>query len=584
MVATATVTLVGLAPSSAAGEGGPTNYVQQWEVIVDQVSYANGLAAHPTETLLYLSLTSGHQTHPNAILEYNYGTGARRYSAHVGSEPGPLAVSPDGASLYVGLTGANRIARLTTVDLGVVYDVAVGAVPTDIAIDPGDSGRVIVGTKDRDTVLVTGTEVAANVAVCCTQVAFADDGRAIGRSRDFVYTLTFDTDGLYVDEIADIASGGSGYDLWYHDGMVISSGGEVIDPDTLAEVRNISPVAALSPDLDRGFVCYEPAATTRCSEVVISTGESLAERLIPEAVISSSFHHVSLGTDGIATLSDHPSTTQGLVILSGVPTSKLTVTVRNVLDNVAYAQPVEVYDVDFRKVRTLEFPPFETGLPAGTYYVLARGLDYAMWYPGVGEYRPEYAAPIVLTGDDVAIDTYILEPLRDVFANPDIDFLVNAAISYGCNYRTFCPEDAVTRGQMASFLARALDLPTSPTDYFTDDTTSTHQTAINALRHANITLGCTTDGTTYCPDNTVTRGQMASFLARALDLPTSPTDYFTDDTTSTHQTAINALRHANITLGCTTDGTTYCPDDTVIRRHMAAFLHRALADRYGPLP
>ena len=39
---------------------------------------------------------------------------------------------------------------------------------------------------------------------------------------------------------------------------------------------------------------------------------------------------------------------------------------------------------------------------------------------------------------------------------------------------------------------------------------------IEALKASGITQGCT--GTTYCPDQAVTRGQMAAFLARALGL------------------------------------------------------------------
>jgi hypothetical protein len=67
---------------------------------------------------------------------------------------------------------------------------------------------------------------------------------------------------------------------------------------------------------------------------------------------------------------------------------------------------------------------------------------------------------------------------------------------------------------MASFLSRALDLPSTSKDFFTDDSGSTHQVAINRVAAAGITTGCT--ATTYCPRLPVTRGQMAAFLHRAL--------------------------------------------------------------------
>ena len=83
---------------------------------------------------------------------------------------------------------------------------------------------------------------------------------------------------------------------------------------------------------------------------------------------------------------------------------------------------------------------------------------------------------------------------------------------------------------MASFLARAVDLPGTGTDYFVDDDGSVHETNINKIAAAGITVGCTPPardrsvGDRYCGDESVTRAQMASFLARALDLPGTGTD------------------------------------------------------------
>ncbi|CAN5548627.1 MAG: S-layer homology domain-containing protein [Chloroflexi bacterium] len=53
-------------------------------------------------------------------------------------------------------------------------------------------------------------------------------------------------------------------------------------------------------------------------------------------------------------------------------------------------------------------------------------------------------------------------------------------------------------------------------DYFTDDNSNKHESAINRLREAGITFGCGGVATTFCPDGSVTRGQMAAFLHRAL--------------------------------------------------------------------
>ena len=125
-------------------------------------------------------------------------------------------------------------------------------------------------------------------------------------------------------------------------------------------------------------------------------------------------------------------------------------------------------------------------------------------------------------------------------------------------------------------LVRALELAPDATNYFTDDNGNIHEANINALRGAGVTLGCNAEGTLFCPDDTVTRAQMASFLVRALGYPISGEDYFTDDNGNTHEDNINTLRANNVTLGCNAGGTLYCPNDSVRRDHMAAFLHRAL--------
>ena len=153
----------------------------------------------------------------------------------------------------------------------------------------------------------------------------------------------------------------------------------------------------------------------------------------------------------------------------------------------------------------------------------------------------------------------------------EIEWLAEAGITTGCAGTRFCPREQVTREQMASFLARAQSLPAASNDYFSDDAGSVHQSAINSIREASITTGCTTS--TFCPCMPTTRGQMASFLVRALSLPPSSSDYFVDDAASVHEADINALRQSGITTGCT--GTSFCPGAVITREQMAAFLYRS---------
>lgn len=173
-------------------------------------------------------------------------------------------------------------------------------------------------------------------------------------------------------------------------------------------------------------------------------------------------------------------------------------------------------------------------------------------------------------------------PPSNIFYD-DITWLHDEGITKGCNppaNALFCPEDSVTRGQMAAFLSRALHLP-QPTrsNWFADDDGSVFEGEIDRLASAGITKGCNPpENTMFCPDELVTRAQMATFLARALELETgSGLDWFNDDDQSVHSADIDRLRAAWVTFGCNPPTENrFCPDDVVTRQQMAAFLHRGL--------
>ena len=153
-----------------------------------------------------------------------------------------------------------------------------------------------------------------------------------------------------------------------------------------------------------------------------------------------------------------------------------------------------------------------------------------------------------------------------------IHWLYYEGITVGCGDGKFCPTAAVTREQMAIFLVRAFDHPSTTTDYFTDDEGRSGESSINALRAAGITSGCGSP-TLYCPTRRVTRAEMAIFLDKELDLPATGTDFFDDDDGKTGEASINRMAAAGITGGCGTRR--YCPTGSVTRGQMAAFLLRA---------
>ena len=126
----------------------------------------------------------------------------------------------------------------------------------------------------------------------------------------------------------------------------------------------------------------------------------------------------------------------------------------------------------------------------------------------------------------------------------DILWIYDQGISRGCTTTRFCPTNSITRGQMAAFLNRALGLSSTSHDFFTDDETSIFEGDINRLAAAGITGGCAAGR--FCPNGLVSRGQMAAFLARAFHLPAATVDYFSDDNSSIFEGDINALRRSGL--------------------------------------
>jgi SpoIID/LytB domain protein len=172
--------------------------------------------------------------------------------------------------------------------------------------------------------------------------------------------------------------------------------------------------------------------------------------------------------------------------------------------------------------------------------------------------------------------------ISDSIHYDDIVYIAERGITKGCNppFNTeYCPDGLVTRGEMAAFLVRALDLSgDGTTDRFTDDDGSVFEADINRLAAAGITKGCNQDGTRYCPNDLVTRGEMAAFLVRGFGYEDPGAgDWFVDDDDSIFEGDIDRIKTAGVTVGCNPpENTNFCPDDPVGRDQMASFLARAL--------
>ncbi len=172
-----------------------------------------------------------------------------------------------------------------------------------------------------------------------------------------------------------------------------------------------------------------------------------------------------------------------------------------------------------------------TGLPAGTYTIRA-AVDLYHQFAEVSETNNCAYARISFkaTGTAVKVLSTGTTCLNDHDGTPfaaDVDWA--AGLIGPCDADMFCTYDKVTRRQVARALARALDLPPAPTDLFSDDNGTAYEADINRVAAAGIMTRCGTR--LFCPNGFVGRGVMASFFVRALGLPPTDNDYFTDDET-----------------------------------------------------
>jgi len=172
------------------------------------------------------------------------------------------------------------------------------------------------------------------------------------------------------------------------------------------------------------------------------------------------------------------------------------------------------------------------------------------------------------------------------FADEEIYKIFEAGITSGCatNPLRYCPQDPVTRAQMAVFMGRAINgsifIPPPATGIFNDVPVNSFAADwIEQFFNDGITGGCGTNPLRYCPTELVTRAQMAIFLLRSKFgssyTPPPATGIFADVPVGSFAADwIEDLFNRGITTGCQTNPLRYCPERTVTRAQMAIFIVR----------
>ncbi len=172
------------------------------------------------------------------------------------------------------------------------------------------------------------------------------------------------------------------------------------------------------------------------------------------------------------------------------------------------------------------------------------------------------------------------------FADAHVHSVAGAGITTGCGGGDFCPASTMTRGVMARWLLLSKYGPgygPPPCtgifgDVFCESTANAGY--IEALYNEGITAGCSADPLLYCPDNPVTRAQMAVFLLKTLEgsgyVPPSCVGIFGDVSCPGYWAVdwIEEFYARGITAGCSATPLLYCPDRSTTRSEMAVFVQK----------
>ncbi len=149
-----------------------------------------------------------------------------------------------------------------------------------------------------------------------------------------------------------------------------------------------------------------------------------------------------------------------------------------------------------------------------------------------------------------------------------------------CAGNAFCPFELLTRHALSVWLGRALigGEPTPSGSVRFADVPSGHPWAahIDRIVELGFLQECSDDPMMFCPDHPIKRSDIAEIMVEAFGLPEAPEAGIGDIADTANPDAINALVGAGISIGCYQEPLLFCPNDYVTRAQMAGMLARAI--------
>jgi hypothetical protein len=224
---------------------------------------------------IYASVTAG--TYANTVVRINPNTGAVDGSVGVGSGPAKLAISSDGATLWVGLKGASQVRRvaLAAFAAGSAFSTGFGE-PGELHAMPGHPGTVVV-VRGGGAITVYDDGVARPNIGGAPTVTFGESASVMYgfdnySSEQGLRTFRVDEQGVTETRVGLGLVGGGYTRIHFSAGHVYGSSGDVVDAARGVRVgqfdAGINPSAwAVDTRLGRAFFMHSGEGTLKVFDV-----------------------------------------------------------------------------------------------------------------------------------------------------------------------------------------------------------------------------------------------------------------------------------------------------------------------------
>jgi len=455
------------------------------------------------------------------------------------SNPGPIAASFDNALWFVE-RGSNKLGRVTT--LGDLNEFSVAAnLTSTTAITGGpdgalwfvESANAKIGrftTAGQFTEFPVPPGLPQGIAAGLDGELWFTDNNVLGR---------IDTHGAITQNaIPNLGRGDvtGGITLGPDDALWFTDPGHNAIWRAAAPLNG--PLLSVTSSHDGSFLQGQSVANFRLSVRNAGVGPTTAAVTLTDALPGGFTATAMIGPGWTCTLATVSCTRSDVLPLgASYPPIVLTVSVVQGVASPVYNQ-VNVTgggapDVTASDSVTL-LPAFTDINPQDVYLPAINMLRESGITTGCGptiycpnDNIPESQMAVFVTRSVAGSDNFVYSQIpyfTDVPANhpyfPWIQRMEDTGIALPCSPTMYCPDTPVTRAIMAVLIIRArfgTSIPTNypTTPYFTDvPMTHLRFAWIQKMKQAGITTGCTP--TTYCPEDPVTRGQMAVFIMRGV--------------------------------------------------------------------